>query len=290
MRLVVSLLFVTACLTPPEGGPIVTPAELPPASSVLRDPVEAAAPVALAPAVASPPPQPASAVVVDPNLAAVVIAPDRSAADRELDPARHPAEMLTFFGIAAGMHVAELGSGSGYTSELLARAVGPSGVVYGQNPKWLLERFAEKPWAERLKKPAMKNVTRLDREFDDPFPADVKNLDAVISILFYHDTVWLGADRDKMNRAAFNALKSGGVYGIVDHSGRAGTGLTEVKTLHRIDEETLKAEVLRAGFRLGAEGMFLKNPSDARDWNDSPTAAADKRGMSDRFVLKFVKP
>jgi predicted methyltransferase len=228
--------------------------------------------------------------VADANSSGVVIAPDRSPADRQLDPARHPAEMLTFFGIAPGMRVAELGSGTGYTTELLARAVGPTGVVYGQNPKWLLERFAEKPWSERLGKPAMKNVTRLDREFDDPLPAEVKNLDAVISILFYHDTVWLGADRDRMNRAVFAALKSGGVYGVIDHSGRAGTGLTEVKTLHRIEEETLKAEVLRAGFKLGAEGTFLKNPNDARDWNDSPTAAADKRGMSDRFVLRFVKP
>jgi predicted methyltransferase len=52
----------------------------------------------------------------------------------------------------------------------------------------------------------------------------------------------------------------------------------------------VKAEVLKAGFKLGDQAGFLKNPADARDWNDAPNAAADKRGTSDRFVLKFVKP
>jgi predicted methyltransferase len=198
--------------------------------------------------------------------------------------------MIAFFGVAPGQHVAELGSGSGYTTELLARAVGPTGVVYGQNAKWILEKFAEKPWSARLAKPVMKNVVRLDREFDDPFPPDVKGLDAVISILFYHDTVWLGVDRDKMNRAAFAALRSGGIYGIVDHSSAPNRGVADVKTLHRIDEAFVKAEVMKAGFKLEDQAGFLKNPADARDWNDAPSAAAEKRGTSDRFVLKFVKP
>jgi predicted methyltransferase len=215
---------------------------------------------------------------------------ERSDADRALDPGRHPTETMAFFGIAPGQHVAEIGSGSGYTAELLARAVGPTGTVYGQNPKWLLEKFAEKPWSARLAKPVMKNVTRLDREFDDPVPADVKGLDAVISVLFYHDTVWLKVDRDKMNRAAFAALRSGGIYGIIDHSAQPGSGLRDVKTFHRIDEAALKAEVLRAGFKLADEANFLRNPADTRDWSDAPNAAADRRGTSDRFVLKFVKP
>ena len=165
-----------------------------------------------------------------------------------------------------------------------------SGTVYGQNPKWLLEKFAEKPWSARLAKSVMKNVTRLDREFDDPFPPEVTNLDGVISILFYHDTVWLKADRDKMNKAVFAALKHGGVYGIIDHSAQPGSGVRDVKTFHRIDEGFLVAEVERAGFKLADEANFLRNPSDTRDWNDAPSAAADKRGTSDRFVLKFVKP
>jgi predicted methyltransferase len=227
---------------------------------------------------------------VSENALAVVNAPDRSEADKKLDPGRHPAELLSFFGVAPGMKVAEISAGGGYTTELLARAVGPGGKVYGQNSKWILERFAEKPWSERLAKPVMKNVVRADRDFGDPLPPEAKDLDAVFCVLFYHDMFWLDADRDKMNRAIYAALKPGGVYGVVDHSGRDGTGSTEVKTLHRIEEKVVRAEIEKAGFRLRAEGSFLRNPSDTRDWNDSPTAAGERRGTSDRFVLAFEKP
>lgn len=223
-------------------------------------------------------------------IAQVVSAADRSDDDKALDAGRHPAEMLAFFGIASGMNVADLAAGFGYTTELLARAVGPNGKVYGQNNKFVLEKFAEKGWTERLAKPVNKNVIRVNREFDEPLPPDVHDLDAVIMVLFYHDTVWQKTDRDKMNRSIFAALKSGGVYGIIDHSGRDGTGTTEAQTLHRIEEKVVQAEVEKAGFKLAERGDFLKNPADARDWNASPRAAAEKRGTSDRFVLKFVKP
>ena len=223
-------------------------------------------------------------------MASAVAAPDRSAEDRALDAGRKPDLTLSFFGIAPGMRVAELGSGMGYTSELLARVVGPTGKVYGQNIKLFLERFAEKPWSERLKKPVMANVVRADRELEDPLPPDAKDLDAVLCILIYHDTVWLGADRARMNHAVFAALKPGGVYGIVDHSGRDGTGTSEVQTLHRIEEKVVKEEIERAGFVLDAEADFLKNPADTRDWSASPRTAGERRGTSDRFVLRFKKP
>jgi predicted methyltransferase len=66
--------------------------------------------------------------------------------------------------------------------------------------------------------------------------------------------------------------------------------VTEVQTLHRIDEKTVIDEVTKAGFKLAGEGTFLRNAADPRDWNASPMAAGEKRGTSDRFVLKFVKP
>lgn len=216
-------------------------------------------------------------------------AADRSEADRSLDAGRQPAEMLAFFGIEPGMRVAELAAGAGYTSELLARVVGPTGVVYGHNPPFVLQRFAEKPWTERLKKPVMANVKRLDREFDDPFPAGVKNLDAVLIVLFYHDTVWQGVDRGEMNRAIFAALKPGGVYGVVDHRARPEDGIEVTKSLHRIAEKNVREEIEKAGFRLVAEADFLANPNDPKNWNASPSAAGERRGTSDRFVLKFVK-
>src|SRR6478736_6264551 len=173
--------------------------------------------------------------------------------------------MLAFFGIRPGMRVAELGAGGGYTSELLARTVGSSGKVYAQNSQFILDRFANGPLTERLAKPELAklgNIVRSDRPFDDPLPPDVKDLDAVLNVLFYHDTVWQKVDREKMNHAVFAALKSGGVYGIVDHS----------------------------GFKLVSEASFLKNPSDTRDWSTSPRVVGERRGTSDRFVLKFQKP
>ena len=107
------------------------------------------------------------------------------------------------------MKVAELMAGGGYTTELLARAVGPKGMVYGQNNKLVLDRFAEKPWTERLAKPVMKNVVRVDRELDDPLPPKAKNLDAVFMVLFYHDTVWLGRPRQDEPRRLRGAQARG---------------------------------------------------------------------------------
>lgn len=235
-----------------------------------------------------------SPTTIDPALLdtarAIVGSPDRSSEDRMLDAGRHPDQLLAFIGARPGMRVAEIGSGFGYTTELLARAVAPTGVVYGQNTRFIRERFAEKPWTERLTKPVMKNVVRVDREFDDPLPSDATNLDAVVNVLLYHDTVWMKTDRARMNRAIYGALKPGGVYVIVDHSGRPGTGTTETESLHRIEETVVRREIEAAGFRLVAAADFLRNAADTRDWNASPRSAGDKRGTSDRFVLKFAKP
>lgn len=224
---------------------------------------------------------------------AAVAAPDRSAADRALDAGRHPVETLIFFGIRPGMRVAEIGAGGGYTTELLARVVGPGGVVYATNSPFVLERFAQKPWTERLAKPVNAHVVRLDTPFDAPFPAgfaDEGKLDAVVNVLFYHDTVWQGVDRAAMNAAIFKALRPGGVYGIVDHSARPEDGLSATQTWHRIAEQAVIDEITAAGFVLDTEADFLRNPDDTRDWNDAPSAAGDRRGTSDRFVLRFRKP
>lgn len=234
-------------------------------------------------------PTPASPLNLD-TARAVVGEPDRAADDRALDAGRHPDQLLAFIGVRPGMRVAELGAGLGYTTELLARSVGPTGVVYAQNNRFILEKFAEKPWSARLTKPVMKKVVRVDREFDAPLPPDVRDLDAVVNVLLYHDTVWMKTNRDQMNRAVFTALKPGGIYVIVDHSGRPGTGATETQTLHRIEERVVREEIEAAGFKLVGDADFLRNPADPRDWNASPRTAGERRGTSDRFVLKFAKP
>ncbi len=217
-------------------------------------------------------------------------ASDREPGDQDLDPQRHPVKLFEFFKVRPGMRVAELGAGRGYTTELLARVVGSEGAVYGQNSRFILERFAEQPWSERLKKPALANVTRIDAEFDAPLPGIGEPLDLVLNVLFYHDTVWMEVDRPRMNQAVFDALAPGGVYGIVDHSAADGAGTSVAKTLHRIEEKVLIEEVMAVGFMLEGRADFLRNPEDSRDWNAAPSAAGERRGTSDRFVLKFRKP
>ena len=223
-------------------------------------------------------------------IKAAVTAEDRAPEDRALDAGRKPGEVMAFFKLAPGQKVGELFAGGGYTTEVLARIVGGGGRVFAQNTKEINERFAKKPFEARIAKPVMKNVTPVERPIDDPFPADATNLDVVFTFLNYHDTVNMKADRAKMNKAVFAALEKGGIYAIVDSSAAAGSGTRDTDTLHRIDEDVVKKEVTAAGFKLDGESDVLRNPSDARDWNSSPGAAGDRRGTSDRFMLRFVKP
>ena len=275
--------------TPPGATPGTVPsATLAPPPSA--HPVEEAASApSAAPAVKEEPRPHAEPLTVPPAAQKIVDAKDRTDADRKLDAGRHPGELLTFVGLAPGMRVAEVVAGTGYTTELLARAVGPTGKVWAENPAGFL-KFLGQAYKERLERPVMKNVVRADLEIEEPLPKDAKNLDAVVSVLVYHDTVWLGVDRDKMNKAVFDALKKGGEYVVIDHSAAAGHATDDVKSLHRIEEGVVVKEVLRAGFEPASGSNFLRNPDDGRDWNASPGAAADKRGTSDRFALKFIRP
>src|SRR5690606_28386021 len=113
--------------------------------------------------------------------------------------------------------------------------------------------------------------------FDAPLPETVRDLDFVALILFYHDTVWQKTDRDAMNRSIFASLRRGGVYGVVDHSAREGSGTNDCETLHRIEESVVRAEIERAGFVLQESADFLRNPDDPRDWSASPRTAGEQR-------------
>jgi len=213
-----------------------------------------------------------------PDYAAVVASSDRSDADREIDKRRDPVKLLAFTGVGAGMKVLDMGAGGGYSSELMARAVGAHiAADLGARAK---ERFEA-----RMKTPAMAKVVALVLPFDDPLPADVRDLDLVTFFFFYHDTTYMEVDRAEMNRKLYAALKPGGMLVIADHSARPGDGATVGKTFHRIEEAVLRSEVEAAGFRFVAEGDFLRHPEDARDFPvNRPT------GPVDEFVLKFRKP
>jgi len=216
--------------------------------------------------------------------ASVVAASDRSDDDRKADARRQPAKLLDFAGIKPGMTVLDLMAGSGYTTELLVRAVGKTGKVYAVNSPAAPERVITN-MGERLKKPVMANVTLVSASPDASFPDGV-HPDVVTFVLNYHDTTYLPIDRAKMNKAVFDGLKSGGTYVIVDHAAKAGDGVTVGKSLHRIEESTVIAEVEAAGFKKEAEADFLHQPNDPKD-----KPFFDMKGEpTDQFVLKFKKP
>jgi predicted methyltransferase len=219
-----------------------------------------------------------------PDYAAIVAAADRSDADRQTDRRRDPATLLLFTRARAGMKVLDMGAGGGYSTELLARAVAPTGVVYAQDSPDVSPRAKER-FEARMKTPAMKNVVRLERPFDDPAPPGVHDLDLITFFFFYHDTTYMAVDRARMNRALYDALKPGGVLVIADHSAKPGDGTSVGKSLHRIEEGALVREVEAAGFRLVERGEFLRHPEDPRD-----TPVFRPAVPVDEFVLKFGKP
>jgi predicted methyltransferase len=219
------------------------------------------------------------------DYGAIVAAPDRSDADRNTDKRRDPLKLLNFIGVKEGMKVLDMEAGGGYTTELLARAVGPNGVVYAQDSAEVIERQVKDKFDLRAQKPAMKGVIHVIRNYDDPLPPDVRDLDLITFFFAYHDMTYMQVDRAEMNRKLFAALKRGGNLLIADHSAKAGDGASVGKTFHRIEEGVLRKEVEAAGFKLVAEGNFLRHPEDARDAIvfRAPTPV-------DEFVLKYQKP
>jgi predicted methyltransferase len=220
-----------------------------------------------------------------PNYAAVVAASDRLASDREIDERRHPEQLLAFIGVRPGMKVLDVNSGAGYTTELMSRVVGSTGVVYAQDSQASMNRVKER-YDERLRNDPMKNVVRVTSGYTDPVPPGVRDLDLATLLFFYHDISYMSdVDRAAMNRNIYRALKPGGIFVVADHSAHAGAGTSVAKTLHRIDEALVRREVEAAGFRLVAEGDFLRNPNDPR------TGRVFKSPVTvDEFVLKFQKP
>jgi predicted methyltransferase len=220
-----------------------------------------------------------------PDYAAIVAASDRADADRQADQRRQPAKMLAFAGVQTGMKILDMEASAGYSTELLARTVGPAGTVYAQDSAAVIERFVKDKFDIRAQKPAMKNVVHVIRDFDDPIPPDVSGLDVITFFFPYHDITYMQVDRAVMNKKMFAALKPGGFLIIADHSAKPGDDTNVAKTLHRIEESTLRQEIEAAGFKLAAEGDFLRHPEDPRE-----AAVFRPQVPTDEFVLKYQKP
>ena len=219
----------------------------------------------------------AACSVSSPDYMSILTNPDRPANERELDAARKPHEVMAFYGVKQGDRVADLWAGRGYYTAIISEIVGPQGIVYTVNPN------SRDEINQRWKSAKFANVRVADGPFDKLALPQDGSLDLVLIHLNYHDLA--PEARGPMNKRILASLKRGGIYAVVDHSAKDGSGNEANKTLHRIDKFQVLKEVGEAGFNLAKEGNMLRKPEDARDFNVNK-----ERNKDDRFVLAFQKP
>jgi predicted methyltransferase len=219
-------------------------------------------------------------------IASAVADPARPADAKAADALRKPAETLAFAGVRPGMTVGEFYPGGGYFTRMLSDVVGPSGHVYGiENDLWKGAVEADKALIAGGK---LKNVSIDVQPFGTVrFP---KPLDLAWVTQNYHDlkiAKYGKVDTLTFDRAVYAALKPGGTYFILDHQGAPNLTDADIEKLHRINRDVVVREVTAAGFKLVAEGNFLRRPAD-----DHTKSIFDKaiQGHTDQYALKFVKP
>ena len=217
----------------------------------------------------------------------------RDVKESKRDKNRKPHEILHILGVKPGMSVADLSSGLGYYTDILSRIVGDDGNVIAHNTDFLVNRYADTfkeggTWDKRFSSSSWRrNVTKYISPLAE-FKLD-KPVDLAIMVLFYHDTIWQKTDREKMNKAIFNSIKSGGHYLIVDHSAEKGSGGRDAREYHRVDKELVITELTAAGFKLVEDSKLLSHPEDTHDYNVFRDVSTN-RDMTDRFVIKFIRP
>jgi predicted methyltransferase len=213
--------------------------------------------------------------------ARIVAAPDRDGQDRENDQWRHPAQFLDFCGVKPGMTVLDMLPIDGYTTELLARAVGVGGRVYAEIPPGSgKERSVA--LIERMARPAMANVELAETPVDAPVPHGVLTLDLVTLIWNSDNMAEMPQNRTMMNKALYEGLTEGGTLVIIDFAARAGASGASPRSL---DRSTIIAELEAVGFKKQADGTFLQTANDPRD---QPYGIMEN--TADQFALKFRKP
>jgi len=215
----------------------------------------------------------------------------RPEGDTKRDADRHPALTLAFAGVRRGNQVAELIPGGGYFTRLLSAVVGPQGKVYAVVPPRRADAPADQPDPAARLQPITSDSHYSNVTVSVQKVAQLElphGLDLVWTSLNYHDFHNVPdiqvADIDK---AVFKALRPGGVYLVLDHAAQAGSGFRDTSTLHRIDPEAVKKEVMSAGFRFEARSDILRNGDDPHTAKVFDPAI---RGHTDQFILKFRKP
>jgi predicted methyltransferase len=221
------------------------------------------------------------------NIAAAAADSARTAQAAQ-DAQRHGPEILAFAEVKPGAKVIDLIPGGGYWTGLFAPAVGAKGHVYAVWPAEYVKVDDDEvvPYKTLAQKYA--NVSILEQPAAQL--AAPEKVDLIFTAQNYHDYLdkFMGpTDPLVLNKAAFAALKPGGIYLIVDHVADAGSGARDTDTLHRIDPAIVKTQVVQAGFTFVGESKLLANPAD-----DHAKKVFDPsiRGKTDQFIYKFRKP
>ncbi len=227
----------------------------------------------------------------------------RSEANRARDVYRHPKETLTFFGVKADSTVMEVYPGGGWYTEILAPYLRDGGRYVAAFPAQStqgLKRFQDKLAA----KPALYDKAKIV-PLGAPVALDIRpegGADFVLTFRNVHN--WLDDDNvDVFMKSFFDALKPGGVLGVVEHRAKPGTKIKQSIDTGYMTEEFVIKHALMAGFKLDAKSEINANPKDTKDYKEGvwtlPPVLAEKDkdrekylaiGESDRMTLRFVKP
>ena len=211
--------------------------------------------------------------------------PEERARDRE----RQPVQVLEFFRLRPDMRVIELLPFAGWFTKIIAPIVKEDGKLYITHPS---PTFYSDAFTPVKSLPGLEDVEEIPwgAEFTGgtPFFAsgtwDVEPVDLVVTFRNYHN--FTPAARMAVNDSAFDALKPGGLYGIVDHT-RRHMEPDNPENGRRVDPVLLIKEVQAAGFELLDYSTALRRPDDELRYE---VGRASVTGNSDRFALLVVKP
>ncbi len=260
-----------------------------------------AASLASAAMLALSPPLRADEVVVRAEIAAAVAAPTRTPANAVRDKYRHPAEMLSFFGVTGKQTVLEYEPDGGWFLEILAPlATKGGGHYFGAQPGERMQKVV----ADKL---ASNPVYAAGKMVPWPISDAVKpgSVDVVLTFRNVHNQLMGedGGNAAAMLAEFYRVLKPGGVLGIEDHRLPESADSAREKTSGYVKVSTVKRLAQEAGFVFEASSEINANPRDTADWPDGvwtlpPTLRKgdvdrDKYlaiGESDRMTLRFRKP
>ncbi len=223
------------------------------------------------------------------KIEAALAAESRPAADRERDRNRRPVETLAFFGLKDDMRVLELLPGGGWYTRVLAPVLSERGKLYvSLGTTRVSETVLTEPGFDKVEvidTPA--NVHRPEgaRLYTmDEFDFGVDDLDMVVTFRNVHNFDEPG--RRLMHRKVFEAMKSGGVYGVVDHT-RRHMEPDNHENRRRIDPVLTILEVEQAGFEFVDFSDLHYRADDELEYEVGRRSVS---GNTDRFTLLFRKP